>query len=235
MAVSAIFVQTNYLREHALLLIHTRNCKQTILLYSECTKRRVMGGLDPLFFRDNLSLYFLLAFYFRILILYTTDFNPTINKDIINIFKSKPKRFSNFKEFRNDITDQKLVSSIGRHNIANYLFYFLCFFNISNLYRFLLLFSPKTIHTLRAEEKLIYSELKLECIISSYKLSLILFTNIQFENKVFSVLQYVFNYNLFYVSIITFDGSRQKTEHMPCVQRQKKRSVDSLREKRRVP
>ena len=64
-----------------------------------------MGGLDPLFFRDNLSLYFLLAFYFRILILYTTDFNPTINKDIINIFKSKPKRFSNFKEFRNDITD----------------------------------------------------------------------------------------------------------------------------------
>ena len=35
------------------------------------------------FFRDG---FFLLAFYFRILILYTTNFNPRINKDIIIIF-----------------------------------------------------------------------------------------------------------------------------------------------------
>ena len=57
-------------------------------------------GLDPVF-RDGLCLLvllllllslllllfylFLLAFYFRILILYTTDFNPKMNKDIIII------------------------------------------------------------------------------------------------------------------------------------------------------
>ena len=44
-------------------------------------------GVDP-FFRDGLCFFFfffLLSFYFIILILYTTDFNPTINKDIIMI------------------------------------------------------------------------------------------------------------------------------------------------------
>ena len=45
-------------------------------------------GLDP-FFRD--SLYFLLAFYFRTLILYTTGFNPRINKDIILLYHSQPE------------------------------------------------------------------------------------------------------------------------------------------------
>ena len=39
-----------------------------------------------LFFRDVSFFYlFLLAFYFRILILYTTDFNPRINREIIII------------------------------------------------------------------------------------------------------------------------------------------------------
>ena len=58
-------------------------------------------GLDP-FFRDGLCFFiiiiiiiiiiilffylFLLPFYFRILILYTTDFNQRINKDVIIIF-----------------------------------------------------------------------------------------------------------------------------------------------------
>ena len=55
---------------------------------TECTKRRVVGGLSDLIgFSETVYvgfLYlFLLAFYFRILILYTTDFNPKINKGII--------------------------------------------------------------------------------------------------------------------------------------------------------
>ena len=41
-------------------------------------------GLDP-FLETVYVFYFLLAFYFTILILYTTDFNPRINKDIIII------------------------------------------------------------------------------------------------------------------------------------------------------
>ena len=41
-------------------------------------------GLDP-FFKYGLYFYFLLYFYFTILILYTNDFNPRINKDIIII------------------------------------------------------------------------------------------------------------------------------------------------------
>ena len=63
----------------------------------ECTKRGVAGGLSELIYFLEICLYlffcffliiilffylFLLAFYFRILILYTTDFNPRINKDI---------------------------------------------------------------------------------------------------------------------------------------------------------
>ena len=45
--------------------------------------------IDP-FFRDGffffyLFVLFLLAFYFRILISYTTDFDPKVNKDIIII------------------------------------------------------------------------------------------------------------------------------------------------------
>ena len=44
-------------------------------------------GLDP-FFRDGLCLfYLLLTFYFRILILHATDFNPRVNKDIIILQK----------------------------------------------------------------------------------------------------------------------------------------------------
>ena len=40
--------------------------------------------LDP-FFKDGLYFYFLFAFYFRISFLYTTDFNPRINRDTIII------------------------------------------------------------------------------------------------------------------------------------------------------
>ena len=44
-------------------------------------------GRDPFFWRGFifLAFYFLLAFYFRILILYTTGFKPRINKDVITI------------------------------------------------------------------------------------------------------------------------------------------------------
>ena len=38
--------------------------------------------LDLVSFREDLWFYILLAFYFRILVLYTTDFNPRINKDV---------------------------------------------------------------------------------------------------------------------------------------------------------
>ena len=89
-------------------------------------------------------------------------------------------------------------------NIRNYSFYLPRFPKVSNLHSFLLMLSPNTSRTQRAEEEMNYSELKLGCIITNYKLSRILFTNFQFENKVFSALQYVFNYNLFYLSIITF-------------------------------
>ena len=78
-----------------LFLIYIKNCKKTILFYhyghryfSRMHKEKDSGralGLDP-FFRDRLCFfvffYFLLPFYLRILILYTTDFNPRINKDI---------------------------------------------------------------------------------------------------------------------------------------------------------
>ena len=37
-------------------------------------------GLDPFLLKRFIVFYFLLAFYFRILILYTTDSNPRINK-----------------------------------------------------------------------------------------------------------------------------------------------------------
>ena len=81
-----------------LFLIYIKNCKKTILFYhyghryfSRMHKEKGSGralGLDP-FFRDRLCFfvffYFLLPFYLRILILYTTDFNPRINKDIIII------------------------------------------------------------------------------------------------------------------------------------------------------
>ena len=39
-------------------------------------------GLDPFLLKRFIVFYFLLAFYFRILILYTTDSNPRINKYI---------------------------------------------------------------------------------------------------------------------------------------------------------
>ena len=55
--------------------------------FSRTHKKKGSGravGLDP-FFRDGLCFLFLLAFYFRILILYTTDFNPRMNKNIIII------------------------------------------------------------------------------------------------------------------------------------------------------
>ena len=44
-------------------------------MHNEKVSGRALGAL----------FYFLLAFYFRILILYTTDFNPRINTDIIII------------------------------------------------------------------------------------------------------------------------------------------------------
>ena len=55
--------------------------------FSRMQKEKGSGralGLDP-FFKDGLcfSFFLLLSCYFRILILYTTDFNPRINKDII--------------------------------------------------------------------------------------------------------------------------------------------------------
>ena len=55
-------------------------------MHKEKGSGRVLG-LDP-FYRNGLCFFinfylFLLAFYFRILILYTTDFNPKINKGII--------------------------------------------------------------------------------------------------------------------------------------------------------
>ena len=76
-----------------LIPINTKNCKKTILLYyhkwyfSRFTKRRVVGGLTDLirFLETVYIFYFLLAFYFRILFLHTTDFNPRIYKDIIII------------------------------------------------------------------------------------------------------------------------------------------------------
>ena len=52
-------------------------------MYKEKGSGRALG-LDP-FFRVGLYFYFLLGFYFRILILYTTDFDTRINKDIIII------------------------------------------------------------------------------------------------------------------------------------------------------
>ena len=80
-------------RDHVLFLIYTKNCKKAI--------SRALR-LGP-FFRDGLCFYsfccccfflggggvggyfFLLGFNFINLILYTTNFNPTINKDIIVI------------------------------------------------------------------------------------------------------------------------------------------------------
>ena len=65
--------------------------------FSRMQKEKGSGrvlGVDPIF-RDGLCFFiiifhFLLAFYFRILILilYTIDFNPRINKDIIIIWAS---------------------------------------------------------------------------------------------------------------------------------------------------
>ena len=56
--------------------------------FSRMHKRKGSGralGLNP-FFGDGLYFFiFNLHCYFRILILYTTDFNPRINKDIIII------------------------------------------------------------------------------------------------------------------------------------------------------
>ena len=51
----------------------------------DCTKRRVVGGPSNMirFSEVVYIFYFLLPFYLRILFLYTTDFNPRINKDII--------------------------------------------------------------------------------------------------------------------------------------------------------
>ena len=42
-------------------------------------------GLDPFLLKRFIVFYFLLAFYFRILILYATDSNPRINKYILII------------------------------------------------------------------------------------------------------------------------------------------------------
>ena len=50
-------------------------------------EKGVVGGLsDLILFLETVYIsYFLLAFYFRILILYTTVFKPKINKDVIII------------------------------------------------------------------------------------------------------------------------------------------------------
>ena len=64
-------------------------------ILEECTEKRLVGGLSDLIrFLVTETVYvfllllfifclFLLTFYLRVLILYTTDFNPRINKDII--------------------------------------------------------------------------------------------------------------------------------------------------------
>ena len=44
-----------------------------------------------------------------------------------------------------------------------------------------------------------------------------------YSNKDFSALPYVYNYNLFDISL-----KQKKTEDVPCVQKQKKGSVHSL-------
>ena len=53
-------------------------------------------GFDLSFQRWFIFVYLLLARYFRILILYTTDFNPRINKDIITIEKRPIVLFQSF-------------------------------------------------------------------------------------------------------------------------------------------
>ena len=60
-------------------------CRYFSRMHREKGSGRALG-LYP-FFRDGLCFFylFLLAFYFRILILYTTNFNSRINKDIIII------------------------------------------------------------------------------------------------------------------------------------------------------
>ena len=92
MAVSSIFVCVNYvisMTNHVLFLIHIKNYALKIIhilllcvdVLVECTKKKVVRGLlDLAHFSD--TFYFLLAFYFRILFSYTTDFNPRINKDV---------------------------------------------------------------------------------------------------------------------------------------------------------
>ena len=59
--------------------------------FSRMHKKKGSGrafGLDP-FLETVYVFYFLLAFYFRILIVYTTDFNLRINKHIIIICYTK--------------------------------------------------------------------------------------------------------------------------------------------------
>ena len=92
MTVSSIFVYVNYvisMTNHVLFLIHIKNYALKIIhilllcvdVLVECTKRKAVRGLlDLTHFSD--TFYFLLAFYFRILFSYTTDFNPRINKDV---------------------------------------------------------------------------------------------------------------------------------------------------------
>ena len=50
-------------------------------------KEKVVGGLSDLirFLETVSTLFFTYIFIFRILILYTTDFNPRINKDFVII------------------------------------------------------------------------------------------------------------------------------------------------------
>ena len=72
--------------DHVLFLIHIKMMPWKLYILCvdvlvECTKKKVVTGLlDLVHFSD--TFYFLLAFYFRILCSYTTDFNPRINKDI---------------------------------------------------------------------------------------------------------------------------------------------------------
>ena len=53
-------------------------------IHKEKGSARALGP-NPLFRKGLYFLFFTCIFYFRILILYTTDSNPIINKDIISI------------------------------------------------------------------------------------------------------------------------------------------------------